>query len=192
MGPRSVLLWLTVSVIALGWSIRPRPLVSSDLHGVSQQLAQSPNASQSQLVFKPTEKTAAESQASDLDEEQPQGTPAITWDLLQTLNFADGSMSEQLRALNGKRVRVPGFIVPLDDFQDVVKEFLLVPYYGACVHTPPPPPNQIVLVRMKSGKQKVSLFEPVWIEGVLAIKQYKSIYGSVGFQISGERVSPYR
>jgi hypothetical protein len=60
------------------------------------------------------------------------------------------------------------------------------------VHTPPPPPNQIVFVRMPGQAQKVSLFEPVWIEGVLAVKQYESIYGAVGFQLVADRVSPYR
>ncbi len=210
LGPRTVLLLLTVSVMAIGWSVRPRSLASSDLYGdvPSSHAAtadyagdaenrDSANSSDNrentdQSWSAPASQATTRLGSDSLSQAQPERAVSVNWDMLRTLNYRNGDMSAQLRALNGKRVRVPGFIVPLDDFQDVVKEFLLVPYFGACVHTPPPPPNQIVLVRMKSGKQKVSLFEPVWIEGVLSIKQYESIYGAVGFQISGERVSPYR
>ena len=53
------------------------------------------------------------------------------------------------KSLDGATVRLPGFIIPLDARRDgVLDEFLLVPYFGACIHVPPPPPNQLVYVRM--------------------------------------------
>ncbi len=69
---------------------------------------------------------------------------------------------------NGKKIRIPGFVVPLEfDDQQVVTEFFLVPYYGACIHLPPPPPNQIILMQSKKGVYMETIYDPYWIEGTL-------------------------
>ncbi|QQD20946.1 DUF3299 domain-containing protein [Venatoribacter cucullus] len=69
---------------------------------------------------------------------------------------------------NGKKIRIPGFVVPLEfDDQQVVTEFFLVPYYGACIHLPPPPPNQIILMQSKKGVYMDTIYDPYWIEGTL-------------------------
>src|SRR5687768_227568 len=68
------------------------------------------------------------------------------WRMLAGLDYNTGEMTPALSQANGKRVRVPGYMVPLDDSASGVDEFILVPYYGACIHTPPPPPNQMVYV----------------------------------------------
>src|SRR6187399_1445007 len=72
----------------------------------------------------------------------------VDWRTLRGLNYRTGEKTEALQKVDGKKVKVPGFMVPLEDEEEMVTEFLLVPYVGACIHTPPPPPNQIVLVRM--------------------------------------------
>lgn len=116
----------------------------------------------------------------------------IDWKVLGGLNYLTGEKSETLEQLDGKQVRVPGFIVPLDDFAEEVTEFLLVPYFGACVHVPPPPPNQMVYVTMKGGKKhKIGWWDPVYIEGILTIEQYDSAYGAAGFQMEVEKVTEY-
>ncbi len=51
--------------------------------------------------------------------------------------------------LNGSKVKIPGFVIPLEGDDKAVTEFLLVPYFGACIHVPPPPPNQIIYVKFK-------------------------------------------
>jgi len=114
----------------------------------------------------------------------------IDWRLLRTLNVQTGAVSDTLKVLNGKRVRLPGFIVPLEDFQERAKEFLLVPYYGACVHLPPPPPNQMVYTSMQ-GETKLSWWEPVWVEGTLRIIRMKSPYGVASFRIDATSMSKY-
>ena len=70
--------------------------------------------------------------------------------------------------MDGQAVRVPGFIVPLE-FDDTlnVTEFFLVPYFGACIHLPPPPPNQMIYVTSTEGIQLDVLYDPFWISGVL-------------------------
>ena len=71
--------------------------------------------------------------------------------------------------LNGAKIRLPGFIVPLEfDEEQTVTQFFLVPYFGACLHMPPPPPNQIILVNSPDGIQLQELYMPFWILGELS------------------------
>ena len=116
----------------------------------------------------------------------------IDWRVLAGLDYSNGKATDTLKKLEGKLVRIPGFVVPLDDFQEEGAEFLLVPYYGACVHTPPPPPNQIVMVGMTGKKAiKLNLFDAVWLSGRLKIASVESPYGTVGYQLEGLKVEPY-
>ena len=116
----------------------------------------------------------------------------IDWRVLAGLDYTNGKQTDTLKKLDGKLVRIPGFVVPLDDFQEDGAEFLLVPYYGACVHTPPPPPNQIVMVEMEGKKSiKMNLFDAVWMSGRLKIASVESPYGTVGYQLVGIKVEPY-
>ena len=104
--------------------------------------------------------------------------------------------------LNGQRVRIPGYLLPLEMSETKVKEFLLVPYVGACIHVPPPPPNQIVHVNIvtKEGYRVKSLYEPVWVSGELSAKSMvKELYlvdGSagvnIGYTMKANRIEPYK
>lgn len=116
----------------------------------------------------------------------------LDWKILGGLDYVNGKVPANLKALDGKLVKIPGFIVPLEDYEEEGAEFLLVPYFGACVHTPPPPPNQMVYVRMQGGKKlKFGWWDPVWMEGTLRIENYDSPYGAVGYQLVGMKTSPY-
>lgn len=71
--------------------------------------------------------------------------------------------------MNGKMVRIPGFVVPVEfDEQQVVTQFFLVPYFGACLHMPPPPPNQIIMVDAPQGIEMEGLGTPFWISGEIS------------------------
>jgi uncharacterized protein len=114
------------------------------------------------------------------------------WRTLLGLNYMTGQTTPELESRRGKVVRIPGFMVPFDDGMAGVNEFLLVPYFGACIHTPPPPPNQIVYVRMQGGRQvEVNIWDAIFIEGVLDIESIESPYGTVGHQVLGQRIRPY-
>jgi hypothetical protein len=77
--------------------------------------------------------------------------------------------------LAGKTVRIPGFLLPLEFDSDRITEFFLVPYVGACIHTPPPPPNQIVYVRSEQGyTPEGGLYAPVWVNGLLKNERSES------------------
>ena len=77
--------------------------------------------------------------------------------------------------LYGSPVRMPGYLLPLEFEGDKVTEFFLVPYVGACIHTPPPPPNQIVHVRTEQGyTTDGGLYTPVWVSGTMKTEQRTS------------------
>ncbi len=70
--------------------------------------------------------------------------------------------------MDGQAIRIPGFIVPLEfDDEQIITQFFLVPFFGACIHTPPPPPNQIVFVEYPEGLKLEALYDPFWISGIL-------------------------
>ena len=119
-------------------------------------------------------------------------TTEVGWRLLAKLDYRTGEKTKELAELEGKMVKIPGFTVPLEDWASAATEFLLVPYVGACIHTPPPPPNQLVYIEMDQGKRaKMDGWNPVWVEGVLKIEMTESVYGYVGFTITGHKVYPY-
>lgn len=116
----------------------------------------------------------------------------IDWRTLASLDLESGRAPASLAALDGKRVVIAAFIVPLEDDMQQADEFLLVPYFGACVHTPPPPPNQMVYVKMRGGKTiKIGWWDPVMFEGVLHLKQVESPYGASYFEMEGLESRPY-
>lgn len=124
-------------------------------------------------------------------------TPApvtVNWQTLQTLN-SDVPKAKQMQSaavkLDGKQVSVPGFMVPLEDDLEMVNEFLLVPYAGACIHVPPPPPNQIIYVKMPK-KTPYTSTDPIMVTGQLKIETVESPYGDVSYDILNGSVKPYQ
>ena len=94
-------------------------------------------------------------------------------------------------ALVGQAVRIPGYVVPLEDTKDGIKEFLLVPYFGACVHSPPPPSNQIIHVLPKTAVKNLRSMDAVWITGTLKNQQTDSYMGASSWRLEAVGVTPY-
>jgi hypothetical protein len=117
----------------------------------------------------------------------------LWWKTMRGLDYKKGTVSDELKSYDGTRLRIPGFMVPLEDDAEKVSEFLLVPYVGACIHTPPPPPNQIVHVKMAKGRSiPMYWYDPVWIEGDFKIENVKSMYGNVSFTMVGHSQEMYK
>ncbi|WP_434357135.1 DUF3299 domain-containing protein [Parasalinivibrio latis] len=93
--------------------------------------------------------------------------------------------------LNNSFVKIPGFVIPLEGDDKVVTEFLLVPYMGACIHVPPPPPNQIVYVKFKDGAPIQQLWDVVYVMGTLKTEQVSHELAEVGYLLEGENLMPY-
>ena len=94
-------------------------------------------------------------------------------------------------ALAGQRVRLPGYIVPLEETREGLKEFLLVPYFGACIHTPPPPANQIVHVLPKAAASGFRSMDTVWVTGVMSLVRTDSYMGVASYRLDAEQVTAY-
>lgn len=93
-------------------------------------------------------------------------------------------------AMNGVEVKIPGFIVPLEEAKGEVTEFLLVPYFGACIHTPPPPANQILHVRPRTPA-KFRAMDTVWVSGKLVAQRNDSMMGTSGYSMTADAVTKY-
>jgi hypothetical protein len=128
------------------------------------------------------------------DAAMPAGNvPVLMWEHLRGLDPQSGNMPAELKKHDGAIVRVPGFIIPLEDNEQMVSEFLLVPYPLACIHVPAPPPNQIVHVKMEKGKKvQYDFYDPVWAQGRLKIQRTQNMYTDSSFFMIGLSVVPYR
>ncbi|CCQ12679.1 FIG003461: hypothetical protein [Pseudoalteromonas luteoviolacea B = ATCC 29581] len=93
--------------------------------------------------------------------------------------------------LNDQNVTLPGFVVPLEGDSEVITEFLLVPYFGACIHVPPPPPNQIVHVKIKGGVPIDSLYDAISVTGVIKVETWKGDIAQTGYTMQATGVAPF-
>lgn len=96
------------------------------------------------------------------------------------------------KQLEGQWVRIPGYAVPLEvTDQHLVKTFLLVPYFGACIHVPPPPPNQTVFVEAQSPFRLSSMYDPVWVVGKMSTKGASTGMADTSYSINGTKIEKY-
>ena len=97
-----------------------------------------------------------------------------------------------VKTFTGQRVRLPGFAIPLESDTSTAKSFILVPYYGACIHVPPPPSNQIVLVNAPDGAKIKEAFETVMVEGTLKAEAARTDVAHAGYTLTAIKVEPYK
>lgn len=128
----------------------------------------------------------AEYDAGDLSDDDPRARELMEklekfWKEAPVVHDYDGTL-----------VKLPGFVVPLETDAKTIQEFLLVPYYGACIHTPPPPANQTVYVVTDEGHAyEGELFDTVWVTGTLRVDKLSSELGDAGYRIEARLVEPY-
>jgi len=116
--------------------------------------------------------------------------PSVSWSTLKTLNSTQANTPA--RALNNKKIAIPGFMVPLEDDADKVTEFILVPFAGACIHVPPPPPNQMIYVKLtRNQKAAMSFTDPILVTGTLHVTTVQSPYGDISYNMEADTVQPY-
>ncbi|RFB05883.1 DUF3299 domain-containing protein [Parvularcula marina] len=114
------------------------------------------------------------SEGSDLDEMPQLGTYNVVEDL------------------DGEHVRLPGFIVPLEyDAREKLRTFLLVPYFGACIHTPPPPPNQLVFVTTDEPIKVKDIWDAFWVEGIITTGRFENDLGNSAYSLKLISLKPF-
>lgn len=96
-------------------------------------------------------------------------------------------------ALDGQQIRMNGFVAPLTYDEDIVTEFLLVPFFGACIHVPAPPANQTVLVSVdkENGLTLDESYGAIWIEGTLTIESTPTDLGATSYALTGDNSGVY-
>lgn len=94
-------------------------------------------------------------------------------------------------SLNNTKVRIPGFMIPIDTVKGKVTEFLLVPYFGACIHTPPPPANQIIHVFPSTPLKDVRMMDAIWVSGTIQTSRTDTEFGKSGYRMQASAISPY-
>lgn len=104
-------------------------------------------------------------------------------------SWGDAPLAE---SMNNARIRIAGFVVPLEYVGDKITEFLLVPYFGACIHLPPPPPNQVIHVFARQPLTRKQATRPVWTSGMLETSRTDTEFGPAGYRMNAEEISAYR
>ena len=122
---------------------------------------------------------------------EPPPPPTIDdkrWMSEKRLQPGTGGTPAVVTELNGKRVRIGGYVVPLDFDATNIKEFLLVPFVGACIHVPPPPPNQIIYVKTAKGFDVSGSFDPVYVTGTLKVASLSTGLAEAGYTIDADKI----
>jgi hypothetical protein len=96
-----------------------------------------------------------------------------------------------IKDLNGRAVRIPGFVVPVEFDEEIITEFFLVPYFGACIHSPPPPPNQIIYVQAAKGLKLKTLYDPFWISGKLSTTLVENFMATAAYSLEMSSYEAY-
>lgn len=109
----------------------------------------------------------------------------LNWETLKTLS-SDAKTKKPIipadlkKAIEGE-VSIKGFMMPLDYESKEISEFLFMPYVPSCMHVPPPPANQLILVKMKKGSKIKPTFLPVEVTGKLSVEENPDLESSYKF-----------
>jgi hypothetical protein len=127
----------------------------------------------------------------DMSDEEFNALPEETFQSMLEKVQAELDNAPVVDKLNNKQVKIPGFIVPLEINNTSISEFLLVPYFGACTHTPPPPANQIIYSKIESRYTLDDIYQPVWISGTMKTSRVTSQLNEIGVPEAADIKSAY-
>ena len=113
------------------------------------------------------------------------GFRRLGWRALKLLDLESGEADPRLAEIDGRLVRIPGYIDPVEDLQSGTPHFPLGPYVGACIHTPLPPANQALAVDMGGDAVESEVLGPYWVSGRLSIDCVEISHAPAAFQMEG-------
>lgn len=95
-----------------------------------------------------------------------------------------------MKELDGANIKIAGYIVPVEvDSDNQMSEFFIVPYFGACIHVPPPPPNQIILAKLAKPIPVTEIYDAYWIEGTLNVETVKNDIAASAYTLTTTQVT---
>jgi uncharacterized protein len=127
-------------------------------------------------------------QPASHDSAPPPPGPETGWMSSRAQQPGSSAAPAVVAELDGQRVRIGGYVVALDFDATRIKEFLLVPFVGACIHVPPPPPNQIIYVKAAEGFEVNGQFDPVYVTGTLETARQFTGLAATGYTMEAEKV----
>ncbi|OFA32116.1 hypothetical protein BAE46_06645 [Glaciecola punicea] len=176
-------------------------LWSKTLHGVETKEDEIKYAEIEWIALMPSDDLEALLNPPSYFDEIEEGSRLDSLDMMLTGDTDDPRSARYRQALsstriiedfNNQRIRIPGFIVPLvSDEKQNISEFFIVPYFGACLHFPPPPPNQILHVKTDKKVRLNNLQDAFWFEGQIKIEITNNLLGKAAYSLRLEGISPY-
>lgn len=179
----------TVALAAIVVAIAPKTHAASDIQDLNwKDLVPPVTASQPQKPKTFFSGSAPAAQQGDAAGAAP--PPIAEGKFMQMKRHQPGGDKPPavIAELSGKRVRIGGYVVPLDFEATSVKEFLLVPFVGACIHVPPPPSNQIIYVKLAKGFDVTGSFDPVTVTGTIKTDTAFTGLADAGYSMDAESV----
>ena len=165
----------------LGTILRTRELYKSDPAAVSEEMMQRAEEKEQGLDRQGIDVDGLLARRDEIREKRMAAAMAVVPDL------------------DGQNIRMPGYVLPLEFDGELVTEFFLVPYVGACMHAPTPPPNQMVHVSVEEGIETSGLYDPVWVNGIISTTGKTTAFGfsdgaldlSAGYTMQALKIVPY-
>lgn len=124
--------------------------------------------------------------------------PDANGDFTSSLRQENNSLPEVMYStrvvaeMDQQYIRIGGYPVPIEaDARGRYTQFFLVPYAGACIHVPPPPPNQIILVDYPAGIEITDIYQPLWIQGQLQVAQTSNQLADASYQLEADEAGLY-
>jgi hypothetical protein len=159
--------------------------------GYSKKFNEMDVAQKMNIIFEEDE-TPLKKRSSSKTTPKDDGILRLTWKELEGLDHLTGKMSPQIQKVNNQTVKIPGYIVPLTDDLESFNEFLIVPDPQACIHFPPPPPNQMFYVKTKKNLPINITFYPFWFQGKLEAVSTISEFGKVSYKLTLQKLQAYK
>ena len=152
--------------------------------------AELPETDWLELMPKSDQKALEEMPEIDHDSPEAMGTFTEKGGMKQSKGLPAVMYSTKtVPAMNGKTFRLGGYPVPLEtDAKGRSTLFFLVPYPGACIHVPPPPPNQLVLVRYPKGLKLDDIYTPLWVMGTLKVESVSNDLADAAYALDASKV----
>ena len=94
-----------------------------------------------------------------------------------------------VKELDGSKIRIAGYIVPVEVADEKMSEFFIVPYFGACIHVPPPPPNQIIYAKLSKPMPVTDIYDAFWIEGTLEVQATQNDVAASAYLLDASKVT---
>ena len=152
--------------------------------------AELPETDWLELMPKSDQKALEEMPEIDHDSPEAMGTFTEKGGMKQSTGLPAVMYSTKtVPAMNGKTIRLGGYPVPLEtESKGRSTLFFLVPYPGACIHVPPPPPNQLVLVRYPKGLKLDDIYTPLWVMGTLKVESVSNDLADAAYALDASKV----